>query len=67
MKLDKNTRNLIKIGTVLHDGAFSAKVINVIPSGRGLRLTLQIIDGRLAGRVIYAEPLSTYYGCEIIG
>ena len=64
-KLYKNTRDMIKVGTVLHDGAFSAKVTNVIPSGKGLCITLQILDGDLAGRQLYAEPLSTYYGCEI--
>ena len=67
-KLNKDTRHLIRIGTVLKDGKFKAEVTNMQPSGlnqKGLNVTLKILDGRFAGRMIYMMPLSDYYGCTI--
>ena len=66
MKLNKDTRNLVKVGTVMNDGSWDGEITNVIHSGKGLKVTIKLLTGRFAGRTLYAEPLSTYYGCEIV-
>lgn len=66
MKLDRTTRSLVKVGTVLNDGEFSAIVTNMAYGATGgISVTLMLQTGRLAGHVLYGEPLSTYYGCEM--
>ena len=66
MKLDRKTRSLVKVGTILNDGEFSAIVTNMAYGATGgINVTLMLQTGRLAGHVLYGEPLSTYYGCEI--
>ena len=66
MKLDRKTRSLVKVGTILNDGEFSAIVTNMHyePTG-GISVTLMLQTGRLAGHVLYSEPISAYYGCEM--
>lgn len=66
MKLDRTTRNLVKVGTILDDGEFSAIVTNMTYEATGgISVTLMLQTGRLAGHVLYSEPLATYYGCEM--
>lgn len=68
MKLDRKTRNLVQIGTVLSTENISAVVTNMWRSGRynnGLSVSLMIQTGELAGRMLYGEPLSHYYGWQM--
>jgi len=66
MKLDRTTKNLVKVGTILDDGEFSAIVTNMTYEATGgISVTLMLQTGRLAGHVLYSEPLATYYDCKM--
>lgn len=73
MKLTKNTRNQVKIGTHLKDSISEYVVTNMWPAGRnGMVVSLKCIADNipnnkwLIGRTIYGEPLSKCYGMEIV-
>ena len=62
MKLSSKTRELVKVGTILQDSINTFTVTTVIELNRGKLITVRTADNR----TIYAMPLSTYYGCNII-
>ena len=68
MKLNKDTRSLVKVGTVLNDGSWDAEVLSITQSGRhgrGLSVTIRNLTGNLKGWIAYGVPMSELYGCEI--
>ena len=66
MKLDRTTRGLVKVGTVLKDSDLDVIVTNMSYGATGgITVTLMLQTGRLAGHVLYGEPLSHFYGCEM--
>jgi len=62
MKLNTKTRELVKEGTILKDDINTFTVTTVIELNRGKLITVRTADNR----TIYAMPLTTYYGCEIV-
>ena len=70
MKLNKNTRQLVEVGTILKSYSSEYKVTSILDNvgryGNGKNITVCIIKGNMQGRYIYMQPLSNYYGCEII-
>jgi len=73
MKLTKETRNAVNIGSVLVDTMSKYKVTNMWTgaNGRAVYVTLLCIEEFdtahkwLEGRTIYGEPLSKLYGMQI--
>ena len=64
MKLNKDTRNEVKIGTILRqDNDYYYQVTNIIEvhHGNGRLITVRTKDGLN----IYGDKLSDYYGLEI--
>ena len=72
MKLDKNNREKVNIGTILKDGYSEYRVINMWAEGKGTAVTLKCIkctypnNEWMTGRCLYGEPLSHCYGMEIV-
>lgn len=75
MKLNKDTRTEVHKGTILRHGVYAWEVLEIEPSGRflqGLSVTAKCISWaddspvRMVGRILYYEPLSKFYGDEII-
>lgn len=62
MKLSSKTRELVKVGTILKDSLNAFTVTAVIEVNRGKLITVRTADNR----TIYAMPLTSYYGCEIV-
>lgn len=70
MKLNKDTRDQIKEGTILTQKGLKLLVTNVITVQKGKLVTTKIInhsDSFWIGHIIYAQPMSWYYGMEIGG
>lgn len=69
MKLNKDTRHLLKEGTILKQGDIIFEVTTLIPLRRGAQVTVKIVnypDRHWEGHRIYAQPLSFYYGMEML-
>jgi hypothetical protein len=72
MILNKNTRNIIKNGMVLksvneNSKSYRYRITNILEYGKGCSITVQIIStDEWNNRQIYLQPLSNYYGLEII-
>ena len=68
MKLNKDTKHLLRPGMILKSGNYLYGIRSVIKatdrcgSARSVSLTIFCGDGR----TIYADPASKWYGCEII-
>lgn len=69
MKLGKETRNHLRIGDHLIDGAVDYLVTNIIEERRGKLVTVCIYkhpEKVWERHNIYAQPMSMYYGLEIV-
>lgn len=64
MKLNKNTRDLVRIGTILKDSNGTQYTVTFMyESGlHGKNITVRYPDGRQ----LYGDRLSNWYGLEII-
>lgn len=64
MKLNKDTRDLVKIGTILKDSNGKQYLVtSMYESGRhGKNITVRYPDGMQ----LYGDRLSNWYGLEII-
>ena len=62
MKLNRETRDLVKVGTKIQLYNAIVTVLTVIEYRNGKAITVQWPDKR----ILYAEKLSNFYGCEII-
>ena len=62
MKLNSKTRELIKEGTKLKGYNDTYEITTVIKERNGILITVRCNYNRL----IYAMPLSSYYGLEIV-
>lgn len=69
MKLGRDTRELIRVGTHLYDGdECDYEVVSIADVERGKVVTLKCIKSSIdwmPGRLIYRTPLSYYYGMEM--
>ena len=62
MKLNKNTRDRVRVGTVLSDSCGRYIVTDVWQCGRAVYLTAADMRTK---QNIYGLPVSQWYGCEI--
>lgn len=72
MILNKETRNQVKIGSVLTDNRYSFKVTNLweVYHGKGILITVRVVKSAdtfhmPVGGVIYGTKLSGFYGMII--
>lgn len=72
MKLTKETRNEVKIGTILKGQYDTLMVSNMWSTGRCTNITLKILEigdpnqKCWEGHMLYGRLLSEYYGFEIV-
>lgn len=63
MKLNRETRDLVTVGTVIqYTARITTTVTNVMETGRAKNVTLRTSDGFN----VYMVPVSELYGCKII-
>lgn len=68
MKLNKDTRNLLREGSILKQEGMTLEVTQIIPLQRGAQVTVKILKHPqkwCEGRMIYAQPMSSLYGMVI--
>lgn len=70
--LSKETRECVRIGTLLRSPNEAYMVINIYEQGKGKCITVKLMEINdkkqecWIGHNIYGRPLSEYYGCEIV-
>lgn len=72
MTLNKETRNQVKIGSILTDNRYSFAITNLweVYHGKGILITVKVVKTAdnfhlPVGGVIYGSKLSNYYGMII--
>jgi len=63
MKLSKDTKQFVNIGTKLKDSFSTYIVINCFEVGRSKAITLQDLQTK---QVLYSMPISKCYGMNIL-
>lgn len=69
MTLTKNTRELVKNGTILKSELLEIEILNVHVLKYGKTITFKILNCKESfhlNGVIYGDRLSNYYGMEIL-